>query len=303
MKSKNILITGASGLIGQQLTPLFQNLGYSVAHLGRKKSTGPVQSYVWNIDQQQLDQEALQSNSIVIHLAGAGVADHPWTPQRKQEILTSRTRSTRLLYDSLKKGNHTIDTVICASAIGYYGFHDDPRPLHENEKPGSDFLADVVNQWEQEADAIASLGIRLVKIRIGVVLSEKAGALKEMSKPVTYFVGAPLGSGNQYISWIHIDDLCSIFAKAVEDTTMQGPYNAVAPHPVTNRILTQHIAHALGRPLWLPPIPGFVLKVLLGEMANLVLRGSNISADKILQTSFAFTFPQAAQAVQDLLKK
>lgn len=303
MKSKNILITGASGLIGQQLTDLLQSRGYSVSHLGRKKTSGNIVSYVWNIDQQQIDQEALQSNSIIIHLAGAGVAEKPWTSKRKQEILESRTLSTRLLFDSLKKGNHSVTTVICASAIGYYGFHDEPLPLHENDKPGNDFLADVVKQWEQEADAISSLGIRLVKIRIGVVLSEKAGALKEMLKPVKYFAGAPLGSGNQYISWIHINDLCAIFLKAAEDNSLQGPYNAVAPHPVTNRILTQHIAKTLNRPLWLPPIPAFVLKTLLGEMADLVLRGSNISADKILQTGFSFTFPQVEQAVQDLLRK
>lgn len=303
MKSKNILITGASGLIGQQLTDLFQSKGYSVSHLGRKKSQGDIISYIWNIDQQLLDQEALQSNSIVIHLAGAGVADKPWTPKRKQEILESRTHSTRLLYNSLKKGNHSVSTVVCASAIGYYGFHDEPLPLHEDNQPGSDFLADVVKKWEQEADAISSLGIRVVKIRIGVVLSEKAGALKEMSKPVRYFAGAPLGSGNQYVSWIHINDLCAIFLKAVEDNTLQGPYNAVAPHPVTNRILTQQIAKTLKRPLWLPPIPAFVLTALLGEMANLVLRGSNISADKIIQTGFSFTFPSVDKALQDLLRK
>lgn len=303
MKSKNILITGASGLIGKQLTHLLQLHGYVVSHLGRKKSSGNIRSYVWNIDQHELDHEALQANSTIIHLAGAGVADKPWTPQRKKEILESRTHSTRLLFDSLKQENHAVETVICASAIGYYGFHDDPRALHEDDAPGTDYLADVVKQWEHEANAIETLGIRLVKIRIGVVLSNNGGALPEIAKPVRYYAGAALGSGLQYLSWIHMDDLCAIFLKAVEDSALHGAYNAVAPNPVTNRELTQHIAAALKKPLWLPPIPAFVLKALLGEMADLALRGSNVSAEKILNTGFTFSFTHAAPAVQDLLKK
>lgn len=302
MKSKNILITGASGLIGKELTALLQTKDYVVSHLGRKNNNKNIPSFVWDINKQHVDPKAMQSSSVVVHLAGAGVAEKRWTTERKKEILESRTLSTRLLCNSLKEGNHAVDTVVCASAIGFYGFHDESNALHEDDKPGFDFLADVVKQWEKEADAIATLGIRLVKIRIGVVLSKDGGALKEMAKPVKFFVGSPLGSGEQYISWIHINDLCAIFLKAIEDNSMHGAYNAVAPNPVTNRTLTQYIATTLHRPLLLPAVPGFALKLILGEMADLVLRGSNVSAQRILNTGFTFQYTNAEEAVKNLLK-
>jgi uncharacterized protein (TIGR01777 family) len=297
----SVLITGASGLIGAHLTKALLQKGFKVSHLGRTKRTGVVPSYVWNVDRQEMDTQALKGIDTIVHLAGAGIADHRWTSKRKKEILESRTKSTALLYESLKNIPHLVKTFVSASAIGYYGFHEDDTLLTEESKPGGDYLSGVVAAWENEADRIASLGIRVAKIRIGIVLSDKGGALKEMANPIRWGVGAPLGTGKQMVSWIHLDDLCSIFMKAVEDESAAGAFNATAPHPVTNRELTRAIAKVLKRPLLLPPVPGFVLHAILGEMADIVVNGSNVSSEKIQKTGFAFKFELLEPALKDLL--
>lgn len=303
MIPKSILITGASGLIGSRLTELLLQQGHRVVHLGRTGRTGKVKSYVWDVKANQLDREALIGVDTIVHLAGAGVADQRWTKERKHEILESRTKSTHLLFEELKKGNHTVKTFVSASAIGYYGFENLSEPLTEASPAGKDFLADVTRQWEEEANKIEALGIRLVKVRIGIVLSEKGGALKEMSRPIKLFAGSPLGSGNQNMSWIHLDDLCRIFMMAIDDERLRGPYNGTGPYAVTNRELTQAIAKALHKPLILPAVPAFVLKLLLGEMSDIVLQGSVVSSKKIQQTGFQFQFTTLEEALHDLLKR
>lgn len=299
----NVLITGGSGLIGKRLTELLLQQGHRVSHLGRTKHDGSVKSFTWNIDQRQIEPEALQGIDAIVHLAGAGIADKPWTDERKREILESRTNSTRLLYDELKKGSHTVKTFISASAMGYYGFENQEEIFKEENPPGKDFQALVAQQWEKEVDTLGALGIRVVKIRTGIVLSEKGGALKELMRPVKFYVGAPLGSGDQYMSWIHIDDHCGIFVKTMEDQKMEGVYNSVAPNPTTNRAFTNAIAKTIHKPLFLPPIPSFVLKFLLGEMAELVLYGNRVSADKIHQAGYEFKFEYVEDALQDLLQE
>lgn len=301
--NKNILITGASGLIGTRLTELLHEKGHRIAHLSRTPRSGNAKTFVWNIAKHQIDPEAFQSTDAIVHLAGTGIADKPWTDARKKEILKSRTESAKLLYDELKKGNHAVKVLVSASAIGYYGLNDTNALFTENRKPGSDFLADVVRQWEEAVDEIASLGIRVVKIRAGIVLSEKGGALTEMVRPVKFYAGAPLGSGNQHVSWIHLDDLCRIFIKAIEDDTMEGVYNGVAPNPVTNKEFTTILASVVNRPIILPHIPAFILKLLLGEMASLVLKGSKISSYRIQNAGFQFQFTDVKNALQDLLDR
>lgn len=298
----NILITGGTGLIGSRLTELLRQRGHRVSHLGRTRREGDIPSYAWNIEQHQIDPEAFVGIDAVVHLAGAGIADKPWTEERKREILESRTNTTRLLIEALRKTSHNIRTVVTASAIGYYGFENREEVFTEDSEAGKDFLANVTKRWETEADAFTELGMRVVKIRIGIVLSKKGGALEEIARPVKYFVGAPLGSGDQFMSWIHLDDLCYIFIKAVEDDSMVGAYNGVSPYPLTNRALTKAIAKVFGRPLLLPPIPSFVLRLILGEMADLVLQGSKVSADKIIRAGYAFRFTDINKALQDLLR-
>ncbi len=295
---KKVLITGASGLIGTRLTELLVAKGHSVAHLGRTKKQGKVPSFIWDIENRKIDHNALSNCDALIHLAGAGIADKRWTASRKKEILESRTKSTQFLFETLKNSSHAVRSFVAASAIGYYGFGDEDKVFHENDLPGKDFLAEVTTQWEKEVDKISSLGLRLAKIRIGIVLSEKGGALKEMARPIKLGFGAPLGTGNQFLSWVHLDDLCEIFAKAVEDEKISGPYNAAAAW-CTNKAMTKALATVLQKPLWLPHVPAFVLKGLLGEMADMVLKGSKVSSQKIKQAGFQFTFTRLEEAIAD----
>jgi uncharacterized protein (TIGR01777 family) len=297
--SKKILITGASGLVGSQLTEMLLQKGYQVVHVGRTKRAGKVPAFVWDVNKQEFDTEALSGVDTIINLAGAGVADKRWTGSRKRDLLESRTKSLQLLYKTLSTTNHQVTAVTSASAIGYYGFMGD-EVFTEDSKPGTDFLATLTKQWEAEADKLAGLGIRVVKLRIGIVLSDKGGALIEMAKPVGMFVGSPLGSGKQNLSWIHIEDLCAMFLKATTDETLRGAYNAVSGNWVSNKEITKAIGKILNRPVWPVHVPAFVLKLMLGEMANIVLQGSKVTADKIIQTGFEFKYTRLEEALGNL---
>ncbi len=297
-----ILITGASGLVGTHLTELLLQKGHQVSHLGRRKQRGNVPSFVWDIEHISLDIEALNGVDTIINLAGAGVADKRWTAQRKKEILESRKYSTQLLFETLKNQKHSVKTLVGASAIGYYGFGMGDEVFTEESRAGNDFLARVTKQWEEETDLISSLGVRIVKLRIGIVLSEKGGALVEMAKPIRLGVGSPLGTGKQYLSWIHIDDLCAMFIKSTEDEKMQGAYNATRDW-LSNADLTKAIAHVLKKPLWLPNVPSFVMKIILGEMAGMVLNGSKVSSEKIQKAGFQFKYDELEGALRNLLRE
>jgi uncharacterized protein (TIGR01777 family) len=294
-----VLITGASGLIGTRLTEMLLQHGHEVAHLSRSKGLGGVPTFVWHVRAGTVDNRAFEDVDAVVHLAGAGVADQRWTKERKREILESRTKSTQLLARHIGR-NQKVKVVISSSAIGYYGAGTGDKVFIEQDKPGHDFLAGVVDAWEKEVDKIPVK--RIVKLRTGIVLSEKDGALKKMVTPIRFFVGAPLGTGKQYISWIHIDDLCRMFIKAIEDESMNGAYNATGPYAVTNAELTKTIAKVLKRPLWLPNVPAFVLTTVLGEMGEMVLTGSQVSSEKIQQKGFEFQFPELNEALENLLK-
>jgi uncharacterized protein len=301
--AKNILITGATGLVGSQLTELLLQNGYNVSHIGRTIRTGKVPSYAWDIENGTIDENAFQDVDTIIHLAGAGVADKRWTAARKREILDSRIKSTRLIFGTLKKEAHQVKCFISASAIGLYGFTSGEEVFTEDSEPGTDFLAQVTRQWEEEVDRISALEIRVVKLRIGIVLSDKGGALPAMAKPIRLGVGAPLGTGKQYLSWIHLDDLCAMFLKAAETVTMKGAYNAVGPRWITNEEMTKSIATVLYRPIWLPPVPAWVMRIIIGEMAVIVINGSKISSEKIQETGFKFQFSELEATLRNLLKK
>jgi uncharacterized protein (TIGR01777 family) len=298
-----VLITGGSGLIGTHLTALLTRVGFSVTHLSRAPRTEKTQTLFWSVDKHQISPDALKTRDTIVHLAGTNIGDKRWTERRKQEILRSRVDSTRLLYDELKSREHEIKTFVSASAIGYYGTEDSETFITESRKPGSGFLADVVRQWEEAVDEIATLGIRVVKIRTGIPLTPEGGVLKELAGPVKYYVAAPLGSGKQFLSWIHIDDLVNIYVKAIQDKDMHGPYNAVAPNPVTNREFIYQLAKAMKRPVLLPHAPAIVLKIMFGEMAELVLKGAKISSQKIQAAGYQFRFYNLEDALRDLLSK
>jgi uncharacterized protein len=260
-----------------------------------------IKLYEWDAKRNYIEEDALTHIDYLIHLAGAGVADESWTESRKKEILESRTLSTKLLVEKIKSTPNRIKAFISASAIGYYGMDTGNVWQKEDAKTnGTDFLAKVVQAWEQEIFKTENL--RTVAIRIGVVLSPKGGALEKMAQPVRFYAGAALASGIQYISWIHLDDLCEMFIRAIEDNHLQGIYNGVAPEPVTNQMLTKAIGKALDKPILPIHVPAFALKMMLGEMADIVIGGNRVSAEKIQATGFNFQFQDLGKALSDLLQ-
>ncbi len=302
--SQKVLITGGTGLIGSRLTQLLRQAGYEVSYLSRHKSdiTG-VKVYLWDIEKGYVATEAIQDADYIVHLAGAGVADERWTDRRKKEITDSRTQTGQLLAEKLQKFPHQVKAFLSASAIGIYGADRGDELLTENSPSGTDFLATVTKAWETSVEPIAAAGIRTVKFRIGIVLSEKGGALAKLVQPIRVGAGAPLGSGRQWMSWIHIDDLCRLIIYAMENENMQGVYNAVAPHPATNRELTHKAAEVLQKPLLLPNVPGFALRLAIGNMADVVLGSAKVSDEKVRGIGFDFQFPQLTPALHDLLQK
>lgn len=292
---KNILITGGSGLVGKEITKILESKDYSVAWMSR--SAQSQKSFIWNVEKQQIDPEAIEWADAIIHLAGTGVAEKRWTPERKKDILESRTQSTQLLYNAIEKAENRPSTFISASAVGFYGFNTGTSLVDESSPAGSDFLAEVVISWENEVKKMEALDLRTVMLRIGIVLDEVGGALGEMLKPP---VAAPLGSGAQWMSWIHIEDLARMFVFSLEKTTLQGVFNAVAPNPATNQQLTQAAAKAKGKPYIGIGVPGFALKLVLGEMAAMVLGGNRVSSQKIQKSGFVFEFPDLEPALKDL---
>ncbi len=310
MSKPTILITGGTGLVGSRLTDKLLGYKYEVSWLSRNKKNhrSDVTVYEWNITQNYIEQGALETADAIIHLAGAGVADEKWSQKRKQIIRDSRILSTKLLYDTLaasehyRYSKHFPKVFIGASAIGIYGLNTENQFITEESPHTDDFLAQVTKDWETEMDKFEKLNIPVTKLRIGMVLSKHGGALEKLALPVKFGAGAALGSGKQYLSWIHIDDLCEMFVKALETNTMRGAYNAVAPHPITNIQMTQKIAKILNRPLFLPNVPEFVLKLGLGEMATIVTGGSRISSKKIEKTGFEFKYQTIDEALENLLK-
>ena len=295
----NVAITGGSGVIGQLLSELLTKKGYKVIWISRsKKSSNPFPTFLWS----ELE-DSLLNVDYIIHLAGAGIADKAWTPERKKIILSSRIDTAQQIFEYYQKSNKNLKAFISSSAIGYYGIKTTQKIYEETDQPSNDFLAETCVKWEAIVDQFKTINIRTVKIRTGIVLSTNGGALVEMAKPIKFNFGAVLGSGKQYISWIHIEDLCNIYMQAIENDEMKGAYNGVAPEHKTNKDFTKEVAHQLKKLLWLPNVPAFILKLMLGKRAQLVLEGSRVSCSKIIKTGFQFKFPLLEQALQELYSK
>lgn len=300
LDKKTVLITGGTGLVGSRLTELLLQKGYEVAYLSRRKESIPnVKVYQWDIAKGYIEDSAVESADYIVHLAGAGIADKRWTDSRKKEIIDSRIKPVDLLKDKLTK-NNKLKAFVSASAIGFYGGDTGEKRIDENHAVGNDFLAECTKLWEKSADKIAELEIRTTKVRVGIVLSNKGGALPKLLQPIKLGFGAALGSGKQWMSWIHIDDLCRVFIKAIEDEQMTGAYNAVAPNPVTNLEITKKAAKVLKRPFFMPNVPKFVLQLIFGEMAVVVLGGNYVLNKRLAQTDFEYKFTEVEAALQDL---
>lgn len=295
---KNVLIAGASGLVGQVLTKLLMENGYRVSYLSHSKPTNVSRNlFHWNPEKGFIEENSLVGIDHVINLAGVGVYDGAWSKNYKEQILNSRINTTRLLREAIAK-SEGIKTFINASAIGYYGSDTKADWVDEHSPQAYDFLAEVVNAWENEFFKADLKNVRRVALRLGIVLSMKGGALPPLMKPIRYFVGAPIATGEQFFSWIHINDLCSLFIWALEHESMEGIYNAVAPNPVTNTEVTKALASHLNRRLWLPNIPAFVLKLILGaEKAETLIGGNRVKNEKVNAAGFVFKYKTLAEAL------
>ncbi len=302
--SETVCITGGTGMIGSSLSNSLTKNDYHISILSRsiKKKEG-VSFYFWDINNQKIDIAAIKNATHIIHLAGAGVAEKRWSDERKKELRYSRIKSAELLFKTIQGLKTKPKTIISASAIGAYG-HDTGGVLVDEEriKPVDDFLATLTRDWEEEVRKFTQIGIRTVIFRIGVVLSQEGGALPRMILPVKYGIGSPLGTGEQYISWIHINDLIRMMVYAIENERMSGIFNAVAPHPLTNKEFMKEIATVLKKPMFLPNIPGFILRLALGEMASIVIGGNRVSSRKIETSGFKFQYKYLREALRDLLK-
>ena len=298
---QKIIITGGTGLVGKRLSTLLEEKGYEVNILCRDPKNP--NEYKWNTDENYIDEKVFENATAIIHLAGAGVADKRWTDERKKEIIESRTKSTQLLFNFLAKGNHQVSSFISASAVGYYGDRENEL-LTEASSNGTGFLAEVCKLWEKEVEKISTLNIAVSKIRIGIVLSKDGGALPKLDLPIKFGIGAYIGSGKQYVPWIHIDDLCHIFIHLLEHPNLSGTvYNGCAPDVKTNKQMSQTIAHVLRRPFIPFPAPEFVLNIALGEMASMLLMSNNCTSQKIISTGFVFQFPTLEAALQNIYNK
>jgi uncharacterized protein (TIGR01777 family) len=301
-----VLITGGSGMIGTRLSGMLVDKGYQVIILSRQpgkaaQRSGKISYAHWDLKEGAIDRDALTQTDHIIHLAGAGVADKRWTAQRKQEIVDSRTQNSTLIVQALREIPNKVQAVVSASAIGWYGADNTASRKNgfaETDLPDNHFLGETCRLWEGSIQPVEQMGKRLVKLRTGIVLSPQGGALKEFKKPVNLGIAAILGSGKQVVSWIQLDDLCRIYIEALENSSLQDAYNAVAPNPVSNKVLTLELASQMRGKYFIPVhIPAFALKLILGEMSVEVLKSATVSSAKITDSGFQFLYPEIGQAL------
>lgn len=298
-----VLITGATGLVGSELVSQCHKKGYAVNYLTTSKkkivSEDNYKGFYWNPSTNQIDTDCLKDVSVIINLAGASISKR-WTSSYKREVLDSRVSSLRTLHKAIKENAFDqIESFISASAIGIYPSSKSNYYSEDYKEVDDSFLGEVVAKWEKEIDAFKNLGLKVAKVRIGLVMSNKGGALPEMAKPVKYFAGAAFGTGEQWQSWIHISDLAAIFLFIAENR-IKGTFNGVAPNPISNSKLVKEIAKALQKPLFLPNIPKFVMKAILGEMSYILFASQRVSSKKIEEEGFNFAFRNICSALEEI---
>ena len=298
-----ILITGATGLVGRELIRLLTSKNIKVNYLTTRKaavnSIPNCNGFYWNPKTNDIDTSCINGVDKIIHLAGASVAKR-WTESYKKEIISSRVQTTQTLYNLLKNSNHCVTQIVSASAIGVYK-HSFTKTYNETSSEfGTGFLAQTVQLWEAEVDRFSDLKIRVTKLRIGMVLSNKDGAFVQLKSSIDNYIGASLAPGKQVVSWIHLNDLAQLFLHVI-NKNLNGVYNAVAPNSVTNKQLVSAIAEQLRKPLFLPNIPKFILKLGLGDMHKLICESQKVSSKKIQATGFNFQYQDINTAIASLL--
>jgi uncharacterized protein (TIGR01777 family) len=302
-KTKSVLITGGSGMIGMHLTSALLAKDYKVSHLSRNSaSPEEVPVFKWDPEQNIADPQIFEGIDYIIHLAGANIGAKRWTDKRKEEIINSRAGSAAFIYRVIADNKIPIKAFISASATGYYGSTTTEKIFKEDDPPGNDFMGLTCVLWEKAADLFAEHGIRTVKIRSSVVLEKNDSALTKIMKPARFGFLARTGSGNQYMPWIHIEDLCRIYIKAIEDSNMNGAYNASAPEHCTHKIFISKLAEVIKRPVFPAGVPEFVLKILFGEMSAVILEGSRISSEKIIASGYNFKHKALDEALRDIFR-
>lgn len=300
-----ILIAGGTGLLGQRLSQLLTTeRGCRVLHLSRRENLNATfPAYRWDVDKMSIDQRAVDAADAIVNLAGAGIADERWTDTRKKNIISSRVNSVRLLKSAIEKRERPLPAYVAASAIGYYGNRGEELLTERSPQGRSGFLAESVGQWEAASWQMEPSVERLAILRIGVVLSTQGGALEKMLLPLKFLNATYFGNGQQWMSWIHIDDMCRLMIEAVENERFSGVFNGVAPNPARNKDLVLALKTASGRPALVLPVPEFALRLAMGEMADVVFESTRVSAEKTAATGFAYQFPTLPAALEDLLAR
>ena len=288
-----ILITGGTGLVGTKLSQMLIDQDHEVVILSRKPRNK--NEFKWDLSKSYVDKKAFENTDYIIHLAGAGIADERWTDARKKIIIDSRVETANLLFKTIKENNIQIKSFISASGIGYYGAVTTTTIFKETDTVGNDFLGEVCQKWENAAHQFANLNIPITILRTGIVLSKKGGALEKMRLPII----SPLGSGKQYLPWIHRDDLCEMYIQAIEGN-LKGIYNAIAPEHHTSITFSKALAKSIGRPYAGIHVPRFMLKLLFGALSIILLEGSRISAKKIEKNGYSFRFKTLKKALNNL---
>lgn len=298
---EKVIIAGGNGLVGKLLVSRLIEEGYDAAILTRGKTNlNFPKRYHWDPQKGEIDKDALTGTSYIINLAGENIASGRWSKKRKQSILESRTKSADLLYNEAKSSGLSLKAFISASATGYYGAINSSNKLIESDPPGKDFLATVCVEWEKSTKLFENLGARCVNIRTGIVLSKDGGALKKMLLPIKFGIGALPGNGKQSIEWIHIYDLCEIYIKAIKDSRISGPFNAVSPGGTDAKHFYAELAHSINRKILLPNIPAFIMYLIFGQMASILLKGPKISGEKITRFNFDYKYKGLREALGDL---
>ena len=296
-----VMLTGAGGLIGKTLAPLIGMEGYELVVLYRDERPATGNNFFrWNPGEGYIEPGAFEGVTHIIHLAGAGIGDRRWSKPRKREIVDSRVESARLLYDYAKKECTNAKCYITASGTGYYGSITSDKIFTETDQPGDDFLATTCVKWEDTAGLFGSAGIRSVVVRTGVVLSPAGGFVEKVTSPMKAGIAAWFGDGRQYIPWIHINDICRIYLKALSDDSMSGVYNAVAPGTVTQKELILALKRRKKIPAVAAGIPTILVRAMFGEMSSMLLQGSRVSPSALITAGFDFNYPTAAEAVSTL---
>lgn len=296
-----ILITGGSGLLGRAISELLVKHGHEPRWLSREPGQWKgIRKFQWDVAKGYIDEAALEDADAVVHLAGAGIMDRRWSAAYKQEIIDSRIKSSALLYEAISGSTCDIKTLVGGSAVGYYGTAPGRRSCTEADPPGEDFLAETCLAWEKSYQPFMTSGLRTVIIRTGIVLGREGGAYKQMAPLFRLGLGAALAGGEQYFPWIHIKDLAGIIVHSLTHDNLSGAYNAVATEAVTNREFSERLAKSFHKPLWLPAIPGPLLRLALGERAITLTRGLNISNEKIKAAGFRFAYDRLDEALEAL---